>query len=288
VFSFLFICLLFFSSLFYFLLQFSHLRRDNRDRRLDVVVLEVALEVEDRDLLSLRRLEELAERGVRVDVLLVVELVALDVVHDATGDVRAAHLRALRLAEEDAELVRDLLGLGEDRRLLGEGVARLIELRRLRAAAATRLLDLAGETLLELLHVGEHCREHRAEAVHLLHEAVELGNHVYILLHGDSCSGGRGDVRHNGGRGRGCDRGGGCRGGNGGGNGGGLGAWGLGGLGCSGTHLYIEDRGSFWLQQTRGCLLVCVRNAYQFWPKGLGKTIKKIQIDWLFPGRKPW
>lgn len=119
------------------------------------MVLEVALEVEDSHLLGLRALEELAKRGIRVDVLLVVEAVLLDVVHDATGYVRAAHLRALRLAEEDTEVVRDLLRAREDRRLLGKRVTRLIQLRRLRAAAAAGLLDLAGKTLLELLHVGE-------------------------------------------------------------------------------------------------------------------------------------
>ena len=146
------------------------------------MVLEVALEVEDSHLLGLRALEELAKRGIRVDVLLVVEAVLLDVVHDATGYVRAAHLRALRLAEEDTEVVRDLLRAREDRRLLGKRVARLIQLRRLRAAAAAGLLDLAGKTLLELLHVGEDKAQRVAELVDLRHLGVELGDQVNLGL----------------------------------------------------------------------------------------------------------
>lgn len=164
----------------------SRLRRHN-GRRLDVVVLEVALEVEDSNLLGLRALEELAKRGIRVDVLLVVEAVLLDVVHDATGDVRAAHLRALGLAEEDAEVIRDLLRAGEDRRLLGEGVARLIQLGRLRAAATAGLLDLASKTLLELLHVGEDEAERVAELVDLGHLGVELGDKVNLGLRLGGC-----------------------------------------------------------------------------------------------------
>jgi len=206
VFSFLFICLLFFSSLFYFLLQFSHLRRDNRDRRLDVVTLQVALEVQDRHLLRLRALEELAESGIRVDVLLVVELVRLDVVHDTTGDVRAAHLSALRLAEEDTELIRDLLRLGEDGLLLGKRVARLIKLRDLRAATTTRLLDLARQALLQLLHISQNHAERVAEVVDLRHLSVELGDEVDLLnrlrgnRHGGGGNGGRRARRNGDGR----------------------------------------------------------------------------------------
>ena len=190
MFSFLLYFYYFFVS-FLFLLLFSHLRGD-RDRRLDVVTLQVALEVQDRHLLRLRALEELAEGGIRVDVLLVVELVRLDVVHDATSDIRAAHLSALRLAEEDTELVRDLLRLGEDRLLLGERVARLIQLRDLRAAAATRLLDLARQALLQLLHISQNHAERVAEVVDLRHLSVELSDEVDLLdrLRGNRRGGG--------------------------------------------------------------------------------------------------
>ena len=82
--------------------------------RLDVVRLEVALEIEDGDLLRLCNGKELTKRRVRVDVLLVVELVRLDVVHDATRYIRAGHERTLGLAKEDAERIRNLLGLRED------------------------------------------------------------------------------------------------------------------------------------------------------------------------------
>ena len=43
----------------------------NRDDRLDVVALEILLEVEDRKVVLLREPEELAERGIRLDRLLV-------------------------------------------------------------------------------------------------------------------------------------------------------------------------------------------------------------------------
>jgi hypothetical protein len=167
------------------------------------VHLEVALEVEDRDLLGLRGAEQLAKRGIRVDVLLVVEFLLLDVGHDAARHIGAAHLRALGLAKEHAKVVRDLLGLREDRLLLGKGVARLIKRRRPSAATAAGLLELAGKALLSLLHVGKHGRERGAEVVDLRDVRGKLGDKVHLLLRG---GGGRGGRRHNGGgdrRGRG-------------------------------------------------------------------------------------
>jgi len=163
------------------------------------VDLQEALEVEDGHLLRLRYDKELAERGVRQDVLLVVETVLLDVVHDATGDIRAAHLRALGLAKEDAERIRNLLGLGEDRGLLGKGVARLIQEGRTRTLAATSLLNLAGKALLQLLHVGKDRAERVAELIDLGDLSVELSNKVELGLRlsgsrrggDDSSSGGR-------------------------------------------------------------------------------------------------
>lgn len=58
-----------------------------RDRGLDVVPLEVLLQVEDGEAVRLREAEELAERGIRLDGLLVRELVVLGVLHDAAGDI---------------------------------------------------------------------------------------------------------------------------------------------------------------------------------------------------------
>jgi len=174
------------------------------------VHLEVALEVEDGHLLGLGGAEKLAKRGIGVDVLLVVELLVLHVGHDATGDIRAAHLRALGLTEEDAEVIGNLLGLGEDGLLLGKGVARLIKGRGPSAAAATGLLELTPKALLSLLHVGKHKAERGAKLVHLRDVSGELGNKVHLLLAG-SGNGGGGRCHHRGGNGGG--RSGGCRGG---------------------------------------------------------------------------
>jgi len=171
------------------------------------VNLEVALEVEDGDLLRLRYGKKLAESGVREDVLLVVETVLLDVVHDATGDIRAAHLRALGLAKEDAERIRNLLGLREDRGLLGDRVTRLVKNGRPRAAAATSLLNLASKALLKLLHVGKDGAERVAELIHLGDLGVELSYKVELSLRLSCRSSryrggynGRGSYRYRGGR----------------------------------------------------------------------------------------
>ena len=72
------------------------------------MLVEVTLQVEVRQLLALRDAEELLERGIRLDVVLVLEVLLLDVVVDRLRDLRAAHQGALALAEEVAELLRDL------------------------------------------------------------------------------------------------------------------------------------------------------------------------------------
>ncbi len=189
----------FYFLLFYFLLRLSRTYLRHR-HSLDVVVLEVALEVEDSHLLSLRHLEELAKSRIRVDVLLVVEAVLLHVVHHATRDIGAADLRALGLAKEDAKVVRNLLGLREDRGLLGKGVARLVKGRGPSTAAAAGTLELTGKTLLHLLHVAENHAELVAEVVDLRDLSVELRNKGLRagLLRG---GGNRGRDRYRGGHG---------------------------------------------------------------------------------------
>jgi len=78
------------------------------------VAVEVALEVEVGELLRLRHLEELAERAIRSDIMLVLEVLLLDVVVDLLRDVGAADQGALGVTEEDAELIGDLGGDLED------------------------------------------------------------------------------------------------------------------------------------------------------------------------------
>ena len=114
--------------------------------------LEEALEVQDLELIRLLEREELAERRIGLDDLLDHERVVLGVGADTGRDLRAAEQSALGDAEERAERIRDLGGTGEDRLLLGLTLDR----RGLAAAAALLgLLELAGNLLLKLLHVGE-------------------------------------------------------------------------------------------------------------------------------------
>ena len=77
---------------------------NGRSGGLEVVGLEVALEVEDLELILLREREELAEGGIRLDDLLVHERVVLGVLADTGRHLRAGERRALRNAEEGAEL----------------------------------------------------------------------------------------------------------------------------------------------------------------------------------------
>lgn len=151
--------------------------------------LEVALEVEDLQLILLSEVEELAESSISLDVLLVHETLGLGVATDGGGNLAAAHESALGLTEEHTEIIGDLAGLGEDGLLL-----RLVGITLGLAVAATLagLLELTGDALLELLHLGEDLGEGSTHLGNLLNEAVELGNDVDIL---NNSRGGSGDGR---------------------------------------------------------------------------------------------
>ena len=228
----------------------------HRYDRLDVVPLEVLLEVEDRELIRLREAEELAERGIRVDRLLVRELVVLGILHDATGDIRTADERVGREAEEYAEILRDLNRLGEDRRGVGLLLTISADSARLATTATLGLLLEASNLLLHLLHLRRKLIEGRAEGVELDEERGEVRDYRLLSLSlGDYSNyrgrGRRGDGNRRGGLGVGSSsvldyrggRGDGNRGGNGGSGtllGGGL----LGGGGDNrGGHLITSARG---------------------------------------------
>jgi len=128
------------------------------------VLVEVALEVEVRQLLALRYTQQLLEGGIRLDVVLVLQVLLLDVVVDRLRDLRAGHQGTLGLAEERAELLRDLRGALEDGRCALDLNAVLIRLNA--ALALTRILDLAVDTLLQALDLAEEGRNrltHRRE-----------------------------------------------------------------------------------------------------------------------------
>jgi len=116
---------------------------------LNVVAVEVALEVEVGQRLTLTDRQELAQRRIRLDVMLVLEAVALDILVDRLGDLRAAHQSARGATEEGEELSRDLRGALEDGRLALDLITVRINLGL--AAALAGILHLAVDTLLQTL-----------------------------------------------------------------------------------------------------------------------------------------
>jgi len=139
------------------------------------VLVEVALEVEVGQLLALRHAQQLLERRIRLDVVLVLEVVLLDVVVHRLRDLRARHQRAVALAEEVAEVV------GDGRRAL-EDARRTLDLNtvlvRLDAALTlARILDLAVDTLLQALDLaqegGDRLTHRREVASHRLDVLLE-------------------------------------------------------------------------------------------------------------------
>ena len=131
--------------------------------------LQVALEVEDLELILLRQRQQLAQGRIRLDDLLVHQLVGLGVAADLRRHLRAGERRALRNAEERAERIRNGRRLREDRLLLDDGLTVLRRRGGATAATLGRLLELTGDLLLELLHVRQYGAQHRAEGVDLLH-----------------------------------------------------------------------------------------------------------------------
>ena len=140
------------------------------------MTLEVLLEVENGKAVRLREAEKLAERGIRLDGLLVRKLVVLSILHDATRDIRAANLSASGEAKEDAEILRDLNRLGEDRRGVGLLLTIGTDSARLAAAATLGLLLEARNLLLHLLHLRRKLIEGNTEGVELDKESSEVGD----------------------------------------------------------------------------------------------------------------
>lgn len=133
------------------------------------MTVQVLLQVQDRDLVILRHRQELAQRRIRLDLLLVHQVVGVGIGHDRLGDLRAADLRALGLTQEGAQLIGDLHGLREDARL---GLTSLSTVR-LALAAALGLLNHARGLLLNRLERGRRRGESRLQAAQLL---VELSD----------------------------------------------------------------------------------------------------------------
>jgi hypothetical protein len=117
------------------------------------MAVEVALEVEVSQRLRLANGQQLAQRTIRLDVVLVLELVGLDVLVHGLGDLRAAHQSASRASEEGEELGGDLSRALEDGRSTLDLNTILIELHT--AAALASILHLTADILLEALELTE-------------------------------------------------------------------------------------------------------------------------------------
>jgi len=164
------------------------------------VAVEVTLEVEVGQLLRLRHLEELAERAIRRDVMLVLQILLLDVVVDLLGHVGAADQGALGVAEEHAELIRHLRGDLEDARATRLGT--LLTLGTDATLTLACILDLAVDTLVQTLDL----RDHQAHRLTERREGREDALEVLIERRGRGLNNrrgrGRNGRRHNRGRNR--------------------------------------------------------------------------------------
>jgi len=222
--------------------------------------LEVALEVEDLEFILFSEGEELAERSIGLDDLLIHEGVSLGVGADLGGYFRAREERALCDTEECAERVGDRSWLCEDRFLLGDWFTAFGDGGGATTTALGGLLDFAWNLLFKLLQVGEESNDDSLHVVELFYEGGDIADNVNIVIGGSDGWGGgynwfcgssdSGDRSGN----RGDDLGWcGGRGGNGGGWGGGglLGST-FGGRGGRAHCCYMCDRGVFYLNQTRG------------------------------------
>jgi hypothetical protein len=154
------------------------------------VLVEVLLEIEVRELLSLRDLEELAERSVRSDVVLVLEVLFLDVVVELLGHIGARDEGARGVAEEAAELIRNLGGDFEDGGAALDGLTIGI-FRASTALTTTSILDFTVHALIKALDLGNHGRDG-------LTEGGERGENGLEVLIESRRRGSRGGVRGSG------------------------------------------------------------------------------------------
>jgi len=171
-------------------LVFSYARLGAGRHRLHVVAVQVALEVEVRQRLALANGQQRLQGRIRLDVVLVLQVLLLHVVVHTLGHLRAAHQGTVGLAQELAELIRHLGGALKDaqragRRTLGGGCA---------ALALARILQLAVDTLLQLLHLTQHRRHRLAQGVQVASHGLQV-----LIQSGGGASGGGLSSRHHGG-----------------------------------------------------------------------------------------
>ena len=260
-----------FNTLIYAALRSSH--GCHGGGGLDVVAVQVALEVEVSQGLAVANGQELLQGGIGLDVVLVLQALLLHVVVHGLGHLRAGHQSTVGLAQELAQLVSHLGGALKDAGGTRLGVRALLDLHA--ALALASILQLAVDTLLQLLHLVEHGR-------HSLLQGVQVTGHgldVLIQSGGGHHGGSHGGHLHGGGahnsRGDSLGLGGLLwghlnRGSNSHGGGGSLLLGDL--LGCggslgggSGAHLYTGSGGSIRGHYTRGSANKPIVPGHQFW-----------------------
>jgi len=164
------------------------------------VAVQVALQVEVGQGLTLTDGQQLLQGCIGLDVMLVLQALLLDVVVHSLGDLAAAHQSTVGAAEELAELISHLSGALKDAGLAGLAIGALLSLAA--ALALAGILNLTVHTLLQLLHLALQCADSLAHG----HQVLADSQHVLIQSGGgDSCGGGgglnRGGGYDNGGRG---------------------------------------------------------------------------------------
>ena len=124
------------------------------------MAVQVALQVEVRQLVRLGHLEELAQGGIGGDVVLVLQVVLLDVVVNLLRHVGAGDQRARGVLQELAQLIRHLRGDLEDGRTT---LGRLLTLGAHTALALAGILHVLVDTLVQALDLRDGGRRLLAE-----------------------------------------------------------------------------------------------------------------------------
>jgi len=157
------------------------LRRGHRRLlRLDVVHVQILLEVEVSELVLLLEVQQLQQRRIAVDVVLVLQVVLLHVVRDELRYVGAALLAAGRATHEGAEGRRDVGGDLEDgdaRRLA------LLALHHLATAALVGYLLQLGRLLLHALGLADQLRYRLTHSQQARGDRLRLRLQAHLLRH---------------------------------------------------------------------------------------------------------
>ena len=136
---------------------------------LHVVTAQVGLQVQDGQVVVLLQRQQLAQRRISLDRLLLHQAVRLGVAHHGLGHIRATHLRTLGLGQEGAQLVRDLGRHREEARLLDLA----LHCRRLATAAALSLLHQTAGLGTQGLQARQSQLQSGLQAVQLLLQSLD-------------------------------------------------------------------------------------------------------------------